>query len=57
MRNEWNAISEWPVFTKALVNIAGCAALGTQLYVRRVWPPFGLQVVWTLIAIVAIVRM
>lgn len=40
-----------------VVNIVGCAALGTQLYIRRVWPPFGLQVVWTLIAIAAIVRM
>jgi len=46
-----------PGLAYQLVNIAGCAALGTQLYVRRVWPPFGLQVVWTLIAIIAIVRM
>lgn len=40
-----------------IANAVGSTALGIQLYTKRAWPPFSLQIIWTAIAVAAIVRM
>lgn len=43
--------------TYQLANVVGSTCLGIQLYTKRAWPPFGLQIVWIGIALAAIARM
>lgn len=38
------------------MNLFGAVFLGISLIVKRAWPAFGLQVIWTFIAIFALVN-
>lgn len=53
--NSWGYVKATDAYYQG-ANLLGALALGVNVTVQRAWPALALQVVWGLVAIVALIR-